>query len=151
MATRFDVVDAMRKVNPKCVTILLTGYPAFTVKIEPFMEGNSKDWKKLAQAAANEQDPQKLLALVEELNATLEEHANQLRGPVSTEPIAKRLLFVDDEPSIRLTLAPLLQQHGFDVRVAASVPEAVEEIERITNLMSSCPTSTSVRMATDST
>ena len=34
MATRFDVVDAMRKVNPKCVTILLTGYPAFQTAVQ---------------------------------------------------------------------------------------------------------------------
>ena len=37
----------------------------------------------------------------------------------------KRLLFVDDEPSIRLTLAPILQQNGFEVRIAATVPEAL--------------------------
>ncbi len=40
----------------------------------------------------------------------------------------KRLLFVDDEPSIRLTLAPILQQNGFEVRIAATVPEALGEI-----------------------
>ena len=77
-----------------------------------------KDWRQLAQAAADEQDPQKLLALTAELNAALEQHLNQLRGPVPAEPIAKRLLFVDDEPSIRLTLPPLLDEHGFQVRVA---------------------------------
>ncbi|HYL14676.1 MAG TPA: response regulator [Terriglobales bacterium] len=40
----------------------------------------------------------------------------------------RRLLFVDDEESIRLTLPPVLQQKGFDVRVAASVSEALVEI-----------------------
>src|ERR1700740_2578440 len=36
-----------------------------------------------------------------------------------------RLLFVDDESGIRLTLSAILQQNGFDVTAAASVPEAL--------------------------
>lgn len=39
-----------------------------------------------------------------------------------------RLLFVDDEASIRLTLPPVLQKAGFDVRVAESVSDALFEI-----------------------
>jgi DNA-binding NtrC family response regulator len=35
---------------------------------------------------------------------------------------------VDDEPSIRLTLPPVLAENGFEVRVAGSVPEALLEI-----------------------
>src|SRR5216683_5613754 len=41
---------------------------------------------------------------------------------------SKRLLFVDDEEGIRETLPLLLKARGFDVRVAASVPEALSEI-----------------------
>jgi ActR/RegA family two-component response regulator len=40
----------------------------------------------------------------------------------------KRILFVDDEPSIRLTLPPILEEHGFEVRSAGSVAEALVEI-----------------------
>jgi DNA-binding NtrC family response regulator len=36
-----------------------------------------------------------------------------------------RLLFVDDEPAIRITLPAILKQKGFDVMTAASVPEAL--------------------------
>lgn len=39
-----------------------------------------------------------------------------------------RLLFVDDEPSIRLTLPAILKQRGFNVVTAASVPEALDLI-----------------------
>jgi YesN/AraC family two-component response regulator len=39
-----------------------------------------------------------------------------------------RLLFVDDEPSIRATLPPILAQNGFEVRAAATVREALAEI-----------------------
>ena len=39
-----------------------------------------------------------------------------------------RLLFVDDEPNIRLTLPAILEMHGYDVTAAASVPEALSAI-----------------------
>ena len=39
-----------------------------------------------------------------------------------------RVLFVDDEHSIRLTLPAILEQHGFEVSVAATVAEALEII-----------------------
>jgi ActR/RegA family two-component response regulator len=89
-----------------------------------------KDWKALARKAANEQDPKKLLAIIEELNEALQERENQLCGRVSTktEP-GNRLLFVDDEASIRLTLPPILQQRGFQVQIAASVSEALTAIK----------------------
>ena len=44
-------------------------------------------------------------------------------------PRRNRILFVDDEPSIRLTLPPVLEQHGFEVKAAGSVAEAVQHIE----------------------
>jgi ActR/RegA family two-component response regulator len=40
-----------------------------------------------------------------------------------------RLLFVDDEPGIRLTLPSILQMHGFSVVAAATVREALERIQ----------------------
>src|SRR5438477_11909481 len=90
----------------------------------------NKDWKTLAQKAANEQDPKKLLAIIEELNEALEERENQVRGRVSTKTEqGNRFLFVDDEPSIRLTLPPILQQRGFQVQIAASVSEALTAIK----------------------
>lgn len=39
-----------------------------------------------------------------------------------------RVLFVDDEESIRIMLSAVLEQHGFKVRTASSVPEALVEI-----------------------
>lgn len=42
--------------------------------------------------------------------------------------LGTRLLFVDDEPSIRMTLPPVLQKAGFDVRIAESVSDALFEI-----------------------
>jgi DNA-binding NtrC family response regulator len=38
------------------------------------------------------------------------------------------MLFVDDEPSIRLTLPPILEESGFQIRVADSVQSALREI-----------------------
>ncbi len=42
--------------------------------------------------------------------------------------MAPRILFVDDEANIRLTLPVILRQHGFEVTVAATVPEALKII-----------------------
>ncbi|MGE5324569.1 MAG: response regulator [Actinomycetota bacterium] len=42
--------------------------------------------------------------------------------------MATRILFVDDEAGIRMTLAPILQSHNFEVTTAASVPDALEKI-----------------------
>ena len=38
------------------------------------------------------------------------------------------VLFVDDEPNIRLTLPCVLKHHGFEVTTAATVPEALVAI-----------------------
>src|SRR5438874_13268254 len=102
-------------------------------KLRKMVNSNREDWKALARKAANEQDPKKLLAIVEELNKALEERENQLRG-VSRRIATKReggneLLFVDDEPSIRLTLPPILQERGFHVQVAANVSAALTAIK----------------------
>ena len=43
--------------------------------------------------------------------------------------LSRRLLFVDDEEGIRTTLPAILERPGFEVRVAASVPEAFSEIK----------------------
>jgi DNA-binding response OmpR family regulator len=44
--------------------------------------------------------------------------------------IHKRILFVDDEPAIRATLAAILRRYGFMVTVAATVAEALDEIKK---------------------
>jgi len=46
-------------------------------------------------------------------------------GSILSNP---KLLFVDDENSIRVTLTAILQQEGFDVTACATVPEAIEAI-----------------------
>ena len=87
-----------------------------------------KTWQQLAELAAGEQDPDKLRALIRELTEALDE---QTKGITRQPPqqLSKRLLFVDDEEGIRATLPVLLRQRGFDVRVAADVPEALSEMK----------------------
>jgi two-component system, NtrC family, response regulator HydG len=41
----------------------------------------------------------------------------------------KRLLFVDDEPAIRATLPVILRRYGFTVTVAATVAQALTQIQ----------------------
>jgi DNA-binding NtrC family response regulator len=42
----------------------------------------------------------------------------------------RQMLFVDDEPSIRLTLPPILEEYGFQIHIADSVTSALKEISR---------------------
>jgi DNA-binding NtrC family response regulator len=42
--------------------------------------------------------------------------------------LQKRVLFVDDEPSMRETLSAILRRYGFTITVAATVAEAMREI-----------------------
>lgn len=42
----------------------------------------------------------------------------------------KRLLFVDDENAIRETLSFILRRYGFTVTLAATVAQALEEVEK---------------------
>lgn len=41
-----------------------------------------------------------------------------------------KVLFVDDEPAIRMTLSAILEQEGFQVTTAATVPEALDYIRK---------------------
>ena len=44
-------------------------------------------------------------------------------------PESVKLLFVDDEPGIRITLPAILEMHGFQVTTAATVQEALSQIQ----------------------
>ncbi len=91
-----------------------------------------RDWRQVAQEAVNETNSEKLHALARELIAALERRQNRPSEDLPTSPLSgqfgRRLLFVDDEESIRLTLPPILQARSFDVHVASSVSEALAEI-----------------------
>jgi len=45
-----------------------------------------RSWRELSEAAAREQDPEKLLQLVEELDKALEEEENQWKRQLSPPP-----------------------------------------------------------------
>jgi DNA-binding NtrC family response regulator len=95
-------------------------------------EEKRRDWRQVAQEAANETNSEKLLALARELIVALERGENRLSEDLppssGSRQFGRRLLFVDDEASIRLTLPPILREYSFDVHVASSVPEAVAAI-----------------------
>ena len=48
---------------------------------------------------------------------------------MTNDMVRKRILFVDDEAGIRLTLPRILVKYGFNVTSVASVDEAVKEIK----------------------
>ena len=64
-------------------------------------EEKRRDWREVAEAAANETNSEKLHALARELVAALEKRDNcpgsNLQASPRSEQIGRRLLFVDDE------------------------------------------------------
>ena len=55
------------------------------------MQGEKKErWEELCQQAANEQDPQKLLKLVQEINRLLAEKRDRLNKTNSTRDLQPR-------------------------------------------------------------
>jgi DNA-binding response OmpR family regulator len=51
-----------------------------------------------------------------------------MEGQAVQKKEVTRLLFVDDEPNLCLTMPAILRQHGFDVAVAGTVNEALVQI-----------------------
>ena len=49
-----------------------------------------KNWRELSEAAAREQDPERLLELVEQLNRALEEQENEFKKQTSFQAMQKK-------------------------------------------------------------
>jgi DNA-binding NtrC family response regulator len=49
---------------------------------------------------------------------------------VAKDTRSRRILFVDDEEGIRLTLPPILTEHGFTVTAVGNVSDALAQINR---------------------
>jgi DNA-binding NtrC family response regulator len=49
---------------------------------------------------------------------------------VAKDTRSRRILFVDDEEGIRLTLSPILTEHGFTVTAVGNVSDALAQINR---------------------
>src|SRR5437870_13904252 len=84
------------------------------------------NWKKIARRAVQERDPDKLLAIIEELNAVLEAGANERRARLYAPPghrIGKRLLFVDDDPTSVLPCHRFSSNTGFKCRSRLPCPK----------------------------
>ena len=88
------------------------------------MADSSKlDWKELAEMAAREPDPTKLLKIVTQLNSALLERERASKGP------RPRVLVVDDEPNVAHTLVPVLQKNGYETQFADTISTAVSAVE----------------------
>jgi DNA-binding NtrC family response regulator len=87
-----------------------------------------KDWRELAIRASAEQDPNKLLEIIQELNELLEIRERRDRN-LRKETWGKEILLVDDEDNIRLTLSLILRERGFTVTAASSVLDAKRILE----------------------
>lgn len=105
----YDVVAAMREVNPRCITIILTAYPGFESAVEGIRHGVDDYLTKPTSADA-------LVALLAEKLASL-------------KPKARILSISYDEPLTR-TRQMLLEREGYEVLSARGLAECIEQCER---------------------
>ena len=83
-------------------------------------------WQQIAAELAQEDNPERLKVLAKELDEALKRREEF----IIRKNLSKRLLLVDDEEAVRLTLAAVLRKSGFAVEVAASVPEAIQRMQQ---------------------
>jgi hypothetical protein len=55
-------------------------HPATAKAVEGYMQDKSERWRRLCELASVEQDPEKLIQLVREINCLLEEKRKRLNG-----------------------------------------------------------------------
>ena len=62
---------------------------------------------------------------------TIEQHEEQSEASVDSVPgnVVRRVLIIDDEESLRITTAAILEQEGYQVETAASGDEAIALLE----------------------
>ena len=61
----------------------LVWYKRFPPEDGHWMEANQEEWKKLCERAAKEQDPEKLMELIAQINQLLEAKERRLKGQSS--------------------------------------------------------------------
>jgi len=62
-------------------------YKRFPPEEGPWMDENREEWMELCERAAKEQDPEKLMLLIAQINRLLEAKERMLKGrPPATEP-----------------------------------------------------------------
>ena len=129
------VLDAVRRLDPYCQTILLTGfatvelavtaltdYGAFTfLRKESFHRGQFRDIVNRVLATA----PQAATA-----PSTLGSASGSQDGNAAGKPFPEKVIVVDDDAGWRSILEELLSDVGFQVRACASFGEAMGHMRR---------------------
>ncbi len=132
------VLDAVRRLDPNCKTILLTGfatvelavtaltdYGAFTfLRKESFHRGQFRDIINRVLASA----PQQTAATASSL--TPAPASTSKTGPITGKPSAEKVIIVDDDAGWRSILEELLSEAGFQVRACASFGDAIGFMRR---------------------
>jgi DNA-binding NarL/FixJ family response regulator len=131
-----DVLDAVRRLDPGCVSILLTGFATVELAVSVLSEYNAlsclrketfnrTEFRELIQRALSSAP-----ASQTETSATSEDVATE----VSTAPDAAvspgQALVVEDDAGWRSILSELLADAGYDVHTCASYGEALGLLRR---------------------
>ena len=132
------VLDAVRRLDPNCKTILLTGfatvelavtaltdYGAFTfLRKESFHRGQFRDIINRVLASA----PQQTTTSASSLTSAPDSASKA--GSITGKPSAEKVIIVDDDAGWRSILEELLSDAGFQVRACASFGDAIGFMRR---------------------
>ncbi|MBN1978557.1 MAG: response regulator [Anaerolineae bacterium] len=131
-----DVLDAVRRFDPGCVTILLTGFATVELAVDALTEHNALSC--LRKEAFNRAEFRELVKRALSSAPTSQagtSHAASApavkAGATSVEPPAQgQVLVVEDDAGWRSILSELLADSGYEVHACASYGEALGLLRR---------------------
>lgn len=126
------VLDAARKQDPNCKTILLTGFATVEVAVTALTDYGAFNFlrKENFNRAQFREIISRILASAPSDSAAAKESAPQKNQPASLKESTERALVVEDDAGWRSILEELLSDTGFNVRACASFGDALGYLRR---------------------
>lgn len=125
------VLDALRRHDPTCVAVLLTGFATVEVAVRVLTEGKAVTCLEKESFTRKRLDPlvRQALGRIETVAGRRTRRASRDRGEAAPAPLG-RCLLVEDDAGWRDFLAELLTEAGLHVRACTSFGEGLGAMRR---------------------
>ena len=131
------ILEAIRRLDPGCLTILLTGYATVELAVSVLTEYNAFTFlrKENFQRAQFRDLISRAMASAPQLERTLSKAVEPITGleagfDTGEETPGNKVLVVEDDAGWRSILAELLGDAGYEVRLSASFGDALGNLRR---------------------